>query len=90
MVCPTGEVAVGAVHADLTVTFDSRKPLHAAESSAPLCGKIICADIGIRDEWHRTFERPAAETHHLYRFDLLLCANRAITEADKFSGDECK
>ena len=51
----TGEVAVGAVHADLTVTFDSRKPLHAAESSAPLCGKIICADIGIRDEWHPDF-----------------------------------
>ena len=51
----TGEVAVGAVHADLTVTFDSRKPLHTAESSAPLCGKIICADIGIRDEWHPDF-----------------------------------
>ncbi len=51
----TGEVAEGAVHADLTVTFDSYKPLHAAESSAPLCGKIICADIGIRDEWHPEF-----------------------------------
>ncbi len=48
----TGEVAAGAVHADLTVTFDSYKPLHLAQSSAPLCGKMICADIGIRDEWH--------------------------------------
>ena len=25
------------------------------EASAPLCGKIICADIGIRDEWHPEF-----------------------------------
>ena len=41
----TGEVAEGAAHADLTVTFDSYKPLHIAESSAPLCGKIVCADI---------------------------------------------
>ena len=48
----TGEVAEGAVHADLTVTFDSYKSLHTAASSAPLCGKIVCADIGILDEWH--------------------------------------
>ena len=51
----TGEVAEGAAHADLTVTFDSSKPLHMAEASAPLCGKIVCADIGIRDEWHPEF-----------------------------------
>ena len=51
----TGEVAEGAVHADLTVTFDSCKPLHTAALSAPLCGKIVCADIGIRDEWHPEF-----------------------------------
>ena len=51
----TGEVAKGAVHADLTVTFDSYKPLHVAESSAPLCGKIVYADIGIKDEWHPEF-----------------------------------
>ena len=51
----TGEVAEGVAHADLTVTFDSYKPLHMAEASAPLCGKIICADIGIRDEWHPEF-----------------------------------
>jgi len=51
----TGEVAEGAVRADLTVTFDSYKPLHLAETSAPLCGKIVCDDIGIRDEWHPVF-----------------------------------
>ena len=51
----TGEVTDGAAHADLTVTFDSYKPLHIAKISAPLCGKIVCADIGIRDEWHPEF-----------------------------------
>ena len=53
----TGAVAEGAAHADLTVTFDSYKPLHMAEISAPLCGKIVCADIGIRDKWHPEFCR---------------------------------
>ncbi|WP_418600148.1 NAD(P)H-hydrate epimerase [Gemmiger sp.] len=48
----TGEASEGAVRADLTVTFDSCKPLHTAPSSAPFCGEIVCADIGIRDEWH--------------------------------------
>ena len=43
----TGEVAEGAVSADLTVTFDSYKPLHAAKNSAVYCGEIVCADIGI-------------------------------------------
>lgn len=51
----TGETAEGAAHSDLTVTFDSYKPLHIADSSAPLCGEIVCADIGIRDEWHPEF-----------------------------------
>jgi hypothetical protein len=31
---------------------DCCKPLHTAPSSAPFCGEIVCADIGIRDEWH--------------------------------------
>lgn len=47
----TGEAAEGSVCADLTVTFDSYKPLHFA-ASAPLCGRVVCADIGILDEWH--------------------------------------
>lgn len=51
----TGEVAEGAVRADLTVTFDSCKPLHMAAQSAPFCGQIICADIGILDAWHPVF-----------------------------------
>ena len=47
----TGAVAEGAAEADLTVTFDSYKPLHFAPSSAPLCGEVVCADIGIQDDW---------------------------------------
>ena len=43
----SGEVAEGAVQADATVTFDCTKPLHFAEPSAPLCGELVCADIGI-------------------------------------------
>lgn len=48
----TGEVAMGAASADLTVTFDSYKPLHFNPISAPHCGQIVCADIGILDAWH--------------------------------------
>lgn len=46
----TGAAAAGAVQADVTVTFDSYKPVHAAAPA--LCGQVLCADIGIRDEWH--------------------------------------
>lgn len=48
----TGAVAEGAVQADLTVTFDSYKPLHVNEQSKSYCGKIVLADIGISEECH--------------------------------------
>ena len=48
-------IARAAAKDGWSVTFDSYKPLHIAEASAPLCGKIVCADIGIRDEWHPEF-----------------------------------
>lgn len=51
----TGEPADGCAAADLTVTFDRYKPLHFAAQSAPLCGRILCADISIREEWHPDF-----------------------------------
>ena len=35
--------------------LSNAEPLHIAKISAPLCGKILCADIGIRDEWHPEF-----------------------------------
>ena len=44
----TGEAAEGAVRADLTVTFDSCKPLHTAPSAAPFCGEIVCADMPLQ------------------------------------------
>ena len=40
----------GAVQADMTVTFDSCKPVHF--SAPDHCGQVICADIGILDAWH--------------------------------------
>ena len=40
-------LAEGAVQADATVTFDCTKPLHFAKASKPLCGALVCADIGI-------------------------------------------
>lgn len=51
----TGEAASGCACADLTVTFDRYKPLHFAPSSAPLCGEVRCADIGIQDAWRPVF-----------------------------------
>lgn len=46
----TGAAAPGAVRADVTVTFDSCKPVHF--SAPDHCGQVICADIGILDAWH--------------------------------------
>ena len=43
----TGAAAPGAVRADVTVTFDSCKPVHF--SAPDHCGQVICADIGILD-----------------------------------------
>lgn len=48
----TGVVAQGAVCADLTVAFDSYKPLHVEENAKRYCGEIVCADIGIPEDCH--------------------------------------
>lgn len=48
----TGEAAEGAVEADLTVCFDSRKPAHTAPQAAPFCGEVLLADIGIPESCH--------------------------------------
>ncbi len=52
----TGTVSDGAVHADLTISFDSYKYAHTADVSVPCCGKIVCADIGIPDYCHNLTE----------------------------------
>lgn len=49
----TGQAAPGAVAADLTVTFDSRKPAHSQGAAAALCGRVVLADIGIPAACHR-------------------------------------
>ena len=50
---PKGEAAEGAVQADLTVAFDSRKPVHTVPQAVPYCGKVLVADIGIPDACHQ-------------------------------------
>ena len=49
----TGEAAEGAVQADLTMAFDSRKPVHTVPQAAAFCGEVRLADIGIPDLCHR-------------------------------------
>ena len=49
----TGEAAEGAVQADLTVCFDSRKPAHEAPQAKAFCGEVLLADIGIPADCHR-------------------------------------
>lgn len=48
----SGEAADGAVQADLTVAFDSRKPAHAAPQAKTFCGAVLLADIGIPESCH--------------------------------------
>lgn len=48
----TAEAAEGAVRADLTVAFDSLKPVHALPEGKMYCGKILLEDIGIPDFCH--------------------------------------
>lgn len=48
----TGIAAEGAVHADITIAFDSLKQVHVEEKAAEYCGKMILADIGIPEHCH--------------------------------------
>ncbi|MGN1008236.1 MAG: NAD(P)H-hydrate epimerase [Butyricicoccus sp.] len=43
----SGEIAPGAVRADLTVTFHARKQGQTVSAAEMQCGKIVVADIGI-------------------------------------------
>lgn len=41
------EPAGPCIHADLTITFHAKKPVHLCSGAAPFMGQIVCADIGI-------------------------------------------
>ncbi|MBP3311495.1 MAG: NAD(P)H-hydrate epimerase [Butyricicoccus sp.] len=43
----TGEIAQGAVQADLTITFHARKQGQTAPAAQAQCGEIVVVDIGI-------------------------------------------
>ena len=43
----TGRVRGAAARADTTVTFHARKPGHLLWPGAPLCGRVVVADIGL-------------------------------------------
>ena len=40
-----------AIRADLTVTFHQLKPAHCLQPGREICGEIVCADIGIPEDW---------------------------------------
>lgn len=44
------------IHADCTITFHARKPIHLQKFAAAYCGKILVADIGIDEEKLMTVE----------------------------------
>jgi ADP-dependent NAD(P)H-hydrate dehydratase / NAD(P)H-hydrate epimerase len=46
----TGQPRGCSVIADLTVTFARKKPAHVLQPGRRLCGEIVVADIGIRDD----------------------------------------
>ena len=48
--CDTGLFGKDAFAADITVTFAAHKPAHFLKGSRGLCGRVFCADIGIRQE----------------------------------------
>lgn len=48
----TGLAAEGAVHAALTVAFDSAKPAHCAVTGLGFCGQVEVAGIGIPESCH--------------------------------------
>ncbi|MBC8584970.1 NAD(P)H-hydrate dehydratase [Youxingia wuxianensis] len=54
--CDTGFADEYAVIADMTIAFDSYKPLHVLPVSVGYCGEIKTADIGIPPQAHEGIE----------------------------------
>ncbi|MCI2238776.1 NAD(P)H-hydrate epimerase [Paenibacillus sp. TRM 82003] len=45
-----GAVEGGVLHADVTVTFGTAKPAHLLAPAAARCGRVVVADIGVREQ----------------------------------------
>ncbi|MGI5895048.1 MAG: NAD(P)H-hydrate dehydratase [Candidatus Merdivicinus sp.] len=50
MNCDNGFCSGDTFEADCTITFAAHKPAHILKGSAPLCGKVFCAEIGISEK----------------------------------------
>ncbi len=56
-----GTAAKGSVTADVTLTFDSKKPAHFIVSGRRCCGQVVVLDIGIP-----SFVRASIKREHFY------------------------
>ena len=93
----TGDMAQGLLKADLTVTFCRRKVAHMLYPSRLACGKIIRADIPVRDEtiaglksqtfenhpslWLKNFPLPTVQDHKYDRGHVAVYGGNVRTGA---------
>ncbi len=93
--------SLGAVAADLTVTFFRKKPGHLLLPGRSLCGEVVVADIGspasvLEEISPRTFEndpdlwlaelpRPGAEANKYTRGHALVCGGYPMTGAARLA-----
>jgi NAD(P)H-hydrate epimerase len=94
-------VDLGAVPADLTVTFFRKKPGHLLQPGRALCGMLEVADIGIPDGvldvvgpaawentpslWHRQFPKLTATGHKYSRGHALIWGGFPMTGAARLA-----
>jgi hydroxyethylthiazole kinase-like uncharacterized protein yjeF len=92
---------LGAVPADLTVTFFRKKPGHLLQPGRVLCGETELADIGIQtsvldriapktwentpDLWHDSFPSPAATGNKYGRGHVLIWGGWPMTGASRLA-----
>ena len=93
---------LGAVRADLTVTFFRRKPGHVLLPGRVLCGEVVVADIGISGDvlaalgvdtfandprlWLASLPRPGVDGHKYSRGHALVSAGSVMTGAARLAG----
>lgn len=95
----TGAVLADVPSAALTVTFVRRKPGHILTPGGPMCGDVICADIGmpealVKEQGIRTWHNEpglwhvpdmAAFSHKYSRGAVSLCAGGAMPGAARLA-----